>query len=494
MSECYSQNKDELIIRFETQNSPFFIKAALSPSFSCLSFPGNIKRTRRNSVNLFDALVGLRVETFRQFENERSFSINFNNNFSLLFKMHGNRSNIILFQEGVIVELFKNNIAEDALLNLAEIDRQIDWSYENFVHHHTQPEAIYFTFGKSVWKYLKTQHYHELAIEDQWKAIQNVQDQLTHPHFFIQQMDGKIVFSLLDFDKVLNEFNDPIEALTVFFNAYMQQGAFAMEKAALTAHLKSKLNANEKYLEKTLGRLHELERDNHYKVWADLIMANLYQIQSASELVTLPNFYNDNRSTEIKLKKDLSPQKNAAVFYKKAKNQQIEIHHLQKLIDNKKQETDILNAQLQQIEIADDLKVVRKLTETLPVKDERKKQPISLPYREVEFNGYKIWIGKNAQSNDTLTLKFSYKEDLWLHAKDVSGSHVLLKHQAGKNFPKNVIERAAQLAAYYSKRKGESLCPVSVTPRKFVRKRKGDPAGTVIVEREEVILVEPRKE
>jgi len=101
-------------------------------------------------------------------------------------------------------------------------------------------------------------------------------------------------------------------------------------------------------------------------------------------------------------------------------------------------------------------------------------------------------VGRNAEANDELTLKLAYKEDFWLHAKDVAGSHVIIKHQSGKNFPKDVIERAAQLAAYNSKRKTDSLCPVIVTPKKFVRKRKGDPAGAVVVEREQVILVEPK--
>ena len=115
-----------------------------------------------------------------------------------------------------------------------------------------------------------------------------------------------------------------------------------------------------------------------------------------------------------------------------------------------------------------------------------------MPFHEFEFKGYKIWVGRNAESNDKLTLKYSHKDDLWLHAKDVAGSHVLIKHQSGKNFPKDVIERAAELAAYNSKRKTDSLCPVTVTPKKFVRKRKGDPAGAVVVEREDVIMVEPK--
>jgi len=115
----------------------------------------------------------------------------------------------------------------------------------------------------------------------------------------------------------------------------------------------------------------------------------------------------------------------------------------------------------------------------------------NLPFHEFEFKGYKILVGRNAEANDKLTLKYSYKDDLWLHAKDVAGSHVLIKYQSGKNFPKDVIEYAAGLAAYNSKRKNESLCPVAFTQKKYVRKRKGDPAGMVVIEREEVILVAP---
>jgi predicted ribosome quality control (RQC) complex YloA/Tae2 family protein len=102
-------------------------------------------------------------------------------------------------------------------------------------------------------------------------------------------------------------------------------------------------------------------------------------------------------------------------------------------------------------------------------------------------------VGRNAENNDKLTLKHAHKEDLWLHAKDVAGSHVVIKHQSGKQFPKEVIHRAAELAAFNSKRRTDSLCPVICTPKKYVRKRKGDPPGTVVVEREKVIMVEPKK-
>src|SRR5204862_822828 len=139
----------------------------------------------------------------------------------------------------------------------------------------------------------------------------------------------------------------------------------------------------------------------------------------------------------------------------------------------------------------DDLRILRKKIQSLGISTEKEKQVQAVPYHEFFLDGYRIWVGKNAQSNDELTLKYSYKDDLWLHAKDVSGSHVIVKFQSGKNFPRNVVERAAQLAAYNSKRKNDTLCPVIYTQKKFVRKRKGDPAGMVVVEREDVIMVEP---
>ncbi len=102
-----------------------------------------------------------------------------------------------------------------------------------------------------------------------------------------------------------------------------------------------------------------------------------------------------------------------------------------------------------------------------------------------------ILIGKNARNNDLLTQRYARKEDLWLHARDVSGSHVVIRRQAGKKFPVNVIEKAAGIAAYYSKRKNDTLCPVIVTPKKYVRKTKDLLEGQVIVDKEEVVLIEP---
>ncbi len=108
------------------------------------------------------------------------------------------------------------------------------------------------------------------------------------------------------------------------------------------------------------------------------------------------------------------------------------------------------------------------------------------------MEGWQIWIGKNANNNDLLTQKYAKKDDLWLHARDVAGSHVIIRKRSGMVFPKNIIERAAELAAFYSKRKTDTVCSVIVTQKKYVRKPKNMAAGKVIVDKEETLLVVPK--
>lgn len=491
ISECFSQSKDELIIRSEMGREPFFIRASLSPELSCLSFPENFQRARKNSVDLFASIIGRKVQGIRQFENERSFAIHLSEGHDVLFKMHGNRTNVILFRDGVVRELFRKKISGDSNLSLDALDRVIDWSQEYFSEHRHNLKAAYFTFGKIVWRYLGERGFEIKSPDEQWLEIQAVREALEHPSYYLVEIDDKPVLSLLQTGVTRKEMSGPVAASNEFFYAFTQQYVFSREKSKLLSTLRSALQAGENYCRKNSDRLREIQTDEHYRQWADLLMANLHIIKEGEEKAIVSNFYfEDQRAEEIPLKKDLTPQKNAELYYRKAKNQHIEIERLESAIAQKQEQMQSLERQIAVIEETTALKKLRSIGAALtPQLD--KNESISLPYHEFHFKGYRIWVGKHAEANDVLTLKYGYKEDLWLHAKDVSGSHVLIKHQAGKNFPKDVIEYAASLAAYNSKRRNETLCPVIVTPRKFVRKRKGDPAGAVVVEREDVVLVEP---
>ncbi len=493
VSECFSQNKDELIIRFETSSKPFFIKASLLPHFCCLSFPRDFNRARKNSVDLFQDLIGQRVIDVPQYTNERCFSLAFSNQYTLLFKLHGNRANLILFHDDEVKALFRNHQVADWDLKTNQLNKDIDWTEDAFQRNQNNLKQHFYTFGKVLWGYLKERNFESLSTNAKWNELQALLQQLEKPTFYIARFNNQLILSLVNIGDVISSHTTPLEAIHEFFTRYSVETSFYAEKQAIVSKLHTQLKNGEAYLAKTSAKLHEIEADDHYKTWADLIMANLHQIKTGMIKITLPDFYHENKPVEIKLKKDLNAQKNAEVYYRKSKNHHIEVRKLKEALAKKNTELTTTTHQLHQLEAAENLKDLRTLVDSFGLTTPVNKKEISLPYHETEYQGYKIWVGKNAKQNDELTLHHAYKEDLWLHAKDVAGSHVLLKYQAGKKFPKEVIERAAQLAAYHSKRKTDSLCPVAVTPKKFVRKRKGDPPGTVVVEKEEVILVTPKR-
>ncbi len=490
ISECFSQSKDELIVRFEIGRESFYLRANLLPELSCLSFPSAFQRARRNSVDLFPSIVGRKVVGTTQFRNERSFSLDLSEEHTLLFKMHGNRTNIAVVEGGRVADIFRKKLSQDFQLVPDELHRDIDWSEAAFLAARENLKATYFTFGKVIWRYLQERGFFEKTAQDQWREFSALIDTLNNPVFYITLLDGKPVLSLVKFGEVLETHSNPVDAAQAFYHAFVHDYAFSKEKKSLLTQLYARLEAGRNYCQKNELHLKALTEDDPYRQWADLIMANLHNIPAGAETVTLENFYADQRPEKIRLRKDLSPQKNAEVFYRKARNRQIEVERVQSSIRNKEEEMARWQRKIQEVEAATDLKALRALqAELRPMLAPRENE--SLPFFEFFHQGFRILVGKHAQGNDILTFKYGYKEDLWLHAKDVTGSHVLIKHQAGKSYPKDVIAYAASLAAYNSKRKTESLCPVIVTPRKFVRKRKGDPAGAVVVEREEVVMAEP---
>lgn len=121
-----------------------------------------------------------------------------------------------------------------------------------------------------------------------------------------------------------------------------------------------------------------------------------------------------------------------------------------------------------------------------------KAQHSDLPFHEFNLQGFTVWVGKHAKANELLLNSYSRKNDVWMHARDVAGSHVLLRTSSGINgIPKKVLEQAASLAAWFSKGKTQGWLPVQYTERKYVRKKKGGAPGEVLVEKEQVLIVQP---
>ncbi len=483
LTDCFSQNKDELILVFELNtNEKFFVKASLESHFSCLSFPKNYARAKRNSINIFDSLNEQTIASVNLIDNERAFIFNFNNGDQLLFKLYGNQSNLIYFSANGGIEIFKKKLKGDEDIKIKELDRPLDISFKALEEADWNIRQVIPTLDKVTAKELASRL--DMSTNKEQAFIDFIR-KLNTPTIYLDHTVIGFRLNLIKTTLVHTSFTDPIIAITSFFEQEVKLKSINSVKTKLVTSINSQLSKSTNYVKKLTKKLAELSQGSSNKQKADILMANLHTISVGSKSVELFNFY-DNGNIIISLNPLQTPQKNAERYYRKAKNEAKEIAVLTQNIDAKISTISNLQERLITIKNCTDIKPLLKL---LPQQAIKTAEP--LPYKEFTADGFVILVGKNAKHNDTLTLKIAKKDDLWLHAKDVSGSHVVIKQVPGKPFPTYIIEKAAQLAAYYSKRRTDTLCPVLYTPKKYVRKKKGTPAGAMFVEKEKVLLVEP---
>jgi len=486
IAQIFSQVKDELIISLYKKTEERFINAHLAPQFCCLSFPEAFNRARKNSVDLFPLIIDHEILDVCQIEHDRSFYFQCTDDLQLLFKMHGNRSNVVLIQQEKVVDVFKKNLKQDFHLTLDQLTGQINLDRKSFEIHQGDYKKLIPTFGKSFDPYFESRHYSDLDFEEKYSCLTGLLTNLEHPDFFIHHGKGHIPkLNLFRIHPNDQKIETPTEALNLFYRKYIYIHELEKEKSAVKNVVNAQIKKGESWIANASYRLKKLQSTLNYKHIGDLIMANLHNIKPRANEIALTDFYSQELM-KIQLKPTLSPQLNAEKYYKKAKNQRIEIDTLQKNIERRKIQIDELKHQLLHLEEISDRKQLEKKKKTGLKTDDR-------PYLLALFMNYEILIGKNAVKNEQLTFQIAKKDDLFLHAKDVPGSHVIIKKKTNQNFPEAVIEQAASFAAFYSKYKSGGLCRVLYTPRKYVRKAKGKPAGTVIVEREKVMLAMPEK-
>ncbi len=491
---CFSQNKDELILGFADAYDEFWLRATLTDELTCLSFPNDYDRARRNSVNLFEQLIGQKVIDIEQFSNERAFGLHFGAGRVLVFKLFGRGSNVVLFDQEKAIELFRHKLERDWHLKMQELHRHFSQTQADFLS--LGMSACFPTISKEMRLGMGLEDYAQAPLE-QWKLIQAfLQKWQAEPVFYLLKAEGQAP-QLSFFEEkntLLVSNHDVLQISNDFYKAFTGVFFVEIEKQNALKELNKRQKQTDTHLRKNQERLKYLKEFGRYEEIGHLIMANLHLIPPRAKSVELMDFYN-NSTLQIPLKEDASPQKNAENYYRKAKNQKIEIQKITEVIASREAQWLTIEAQKEQVQAHMQSRELRAYLKQIGLikadsKDKNSKGPI--PFKHTDYEGFNIWIGKNSQNNDLLTQKYAYKEDLWLHARDVSGSHVIIRYKAGKPFPNSVIQRAAELAAYYSKRRTDSLCPVIVTPKKFVRKPKGAPAGAVVVDKETTVMVEPK--
>ena len=260
----------------------------------------------------------------------------------------------------------------------------------------------------------------------------------------------------------------------------------------LCTRLTRKLAIQEKELSATFDR-------ERLRQLGDIVTANIHRIEKGKPILQAEDFYDEEMKViDIPISPILSPQQNAAKFYKDYTRMKNAEKELTKQIALGEEELSYLKSVLDELNRAASEQELEEIRAELAaggyVKAEsgkkRMKQSKSSPMRFESTDGYPIYVGRNNRQNDELTFKLARKDDIWLHASKVHGSHVIIAC-AGQPVPDDTVTQAAQLAAYYAETGGGQNISVDVTPVKQVKKVPSGKPGMVIYHTYRTVIANP---
>ncbi|MCE5323171.1 NFACT family protein [bacterium] len=294
------------------------------------------------------------------------------------------------------------------------------------------------------------------------------------------------------------------EALDVLFKSLVTRTALDEERTQTLTAIRRAISSRRQTLKSIERTVAESENADKYKQTGELILGSLHAIEKGAKYVVLTNYF-DSEMPEVTIELDekLNAQQNAERYFKryqKARDavhtaqsrREITLHALEKL-ESARSDAEAANS-------VDFLKNIRKalIEQDLLRSDVQQERPSEefggqKIRRFMTAEGWEILYGENAKANDYLTQRVARPNDIWLHARSITGAHVVIRtagHTGG--LPRNVLIQAAKIAAQNSDAKHSSLVPIDHTTRKYVRKPRGSAPGFVIYRNEKTIDINPK--
>jgi predicted ribosome quality control (RQC) complex YloA/Tae2 family protein len=503
ITSAFTQEKDILIITLRKGAEEYFLAVSVNPGLPYLSLKEEFHRAKKNVVTFFEDKLPSNLVNFSIAEDDRIIKIDAED-FSLYFTIRGKFTNIYLINDDEIISFkkteddVKNNFIEEVSgkkflshfnIPLFEIDAEEDF--------YIQLKEKYPFVGKEI----ISEHKSRSEEEEKLTLLNTIINEINNepPAIFIDEAEGNLNLAVSSFhifpDREVKLFSALIEAYNFFISKYFSLSRSVSKRKIIEKHLERELAKISSRLNKLKGRIDKGSSDEEYNKAGNLLLINLHKIKSGMKEITVDDIYNDNIPLTLKIDPKLSPQLNSEKYFDKAKSERISYEQSYRLYHSLlneynrllkiKSEFDESNEK-EKLNIMKELKI--KTNEPQNQKDDLKNK-----FRHyIVEDKYHLFVGKDNKSNDLLTTKFAKQNDYWFHAKSVSGSHVVLRVDNTKEaVSKNILKKAAAVAAFHSKAKTAGMVPVSYTFKKYVVKKKGMDAGKVALLKEEVLIVRP---
>lgn len=284
------------------------------------------------------------------------------------------------------------------------------------------------------------------------------------------------------------------EMLDAYFAEKSERDRVQQQAAIVLRVVRNELKKNKTKIKKQQAELDAADNADEFKVKGELLTTYMHQVERGMTEIELPNYYDDNKPLKIALSNQIGPSQNAQKYFTKYNKLKTSVKYLNEQIAMAQEEVDYFENLLAQIDIASpkDIEEIRQelIQEGyMRVQSKKKQKPqVSQPEKFYATDGTLIEVGKNNLQNERLSMKTAAKSDVWLHTKDIPGSHVII-HDA--NPSDDTLLEGAMLAAYFSKARDSTNVPVDYLPVRRLRKPNGSKPGFVIFEGQTTMAVTP---
>lgn len=503
--ETFTQDKDKLIFSFVKDECNYFLEFSTNPGFPFINVRKTFSKSKKNTTKFFSEYFSATVNSISIADDDRIVRLSTTRG-NFYFLIRGKYTNVCCIDHANNIIFFKK-LDEATQQPLKE-----ELAGKNFISSKNFLEAMKIDVEFSA-DTLRKQYpiiSKEITTELLYRNLElnnkNLRSLLTEifinrPAVFTDEDEGSIHLSVESFhifsSTKIKLFYSLIEAFNYFIsNRYSIESKASFEKIILK-HLDKELLRLSKKIDNLKIIVERESKEGEFNKIAYLLLINLHKIKTSVKEITLADVYDLDSPLTIKLDTKLSPQKNADLYFHKAKSERIGLEKSRTLL--KQCELDFHKFQLLkkktiESKSSEELKSIMK---ELGIKGTQSKEQsaddlkIKFKHYIIQYK-YHVFVGKDSENNDLLTTRFAKQNDYWFHARSVSGSHVILRVDNSKEIvPKNILKSAAAIAAFHSKAKTSGLAPVSFTLKKYVVKKKGFPAGTVHLLKEDVLLVKP---
>lgn len=504
-SDCFTQEKN--VLHFFTFDGDIerVLQFCADPILGSLFLRSKFFRSKSNSANVFPQIVGQQILSVELIPYQRVVKIETKNNFIFFQLFGGKQNNCFLCDKDLrIVDTFKNSnkfLGEQFI-----IERQQKREIEN------RTLSEFFEKDRFLGKWYGMILFSRLSVapnsfintidECQLSEILCYEEDLIKQieqskEFLLYRWGEEFVVSAVHFNVVelFAKFKTINDAM---FNCYIQ----AVKYRHLIQRKKELISTIQKELLRINSRIQRQEYiqvienlANQYLNWGSILLSQSNLKEKGFTQLEAKDL--DGQNIIIPLKPELTILQNAESYFEKSRKLRTQVEKQKEVSSLLVPRRDELEEILESIKgINDNLRLeelAMKHREKFQEFDSEQNSGKESKFRRFDLgDGFVLYVGKNAKSNDELTFSFARPNDYWLHTRGVSGSHCVLRCPNKESPPKEIFQRAAQITAYYSKAKNSKYVPVAYTQRKYIKKPKGAEPGTVVLMREEVLFVEPK--